>query len=359
MRIAVVQGTRPEIIKNYSVVKALVNSSISFEVLHTNQHSTQKMCTDIYNDMGYWPSHILPCEYRIGPTIDWLQKVFKRDHISHVIVNGDTAASIAGALAAMYMDICVSHIEAGLRSHDTLMIEERNRIMVDSIAHLLFAYTTHEQETLINTSEIRGHVYLEGNTTVDFLHDFSDRFETRPLDGQYIYVTMHRKEFTDSKERMLNIFRVIRKIADEICQVVFPIHPRTLNAIKRYGLSDELLCGVQVIEPVSSFISVALQKHAAVVITDSGCIQEEAYLLKVPCITIRDNTERHLTVSNGANVVTGFVPVVIKSAIRAALNLNEKEWPNIYGAPGAGTRIVNQIVEYEGEKHHEADLLSA
>ena len=124
-------------------------------------------------------------------------------------------------------------------------------------------------------------------------------------------------------------------------------------------MSDELLCGVQVIEPVSSFISVALQKHAAVVITDSGCIQEEAYLLKVPCITIRDNTERHLTVSNGANVVTGFVPVVIKSAIRAALNLNEKEWPNIYGAPGAGTRIVNQIVEYEGEKHHEADLLSA
>jgi UDP-N-acetylglucosamine 2-epimerase (non-hydrolysing) len=345
MRIAVIQGTRPEIIKNYSIVKALDNLSVNFEVLHTNQHESQKMCTDIYRDMEYSPSRTLPSPYRLGLTIDWLQQIFKKDKITHVIVNGDTAASIAGALAALYMDIEVSHIEAGLRSRDSQMIEERNRIMVDSIANLLFAYTEYEQEILQKSPAIRGRIYLEGNTTVDLLHDFAKKFEQRLISGQYAYVTLHRKEFTDSKERMQNIFAVLRDIAEDICPVVFPIHPRTQDAIKHYGLNLSILGTVQVIEPVSIFDSLAMQKHAKVVITDSGCIQEEAYLLNVPCITIRDNTERHLTVINGANNVTGFKPTVIRTAIESAIHSTAGTWLDIYGPPNVGTRIVNRITD--------------
>ncbi|MDD5631521.1 MAG: UDP-N-acetylglucosamine 2-epimerase (non-hydrolyzing) [Methylococcales bacterium] len=356
MRIAVIQGTRPEIIKNYSIVKALVNFAINFEVLHTNQQGSSNMCTDIYRDMGYSPGRTLPGQYRLGLAIDWLQKVFKRDKITHVIVNGDTAASIAGALAAMYMDIEVTHIEAGLRSHDPQMIEERNRIMVDSIANSLFAYTAYEQEVLQKSPDIRGRIYLEGNTTVDLLHDFSNRFEQRLINGRYVYVTLHRKEFTDSKARMQMVFKVLRAIAEEVCPVIFPIHPRTRDAIKRHGLDDSTLRGVQVTEPVPIFNSLALQKHAAVVITDSGCIQEEAYLLNVPCVTIRDNTERHLTVRNGANVVTGFTPTVIRAAIESALHLPAKTWPEIYGMPSAGSRIVNRIAEHAWDDKPEVEL---
>jgi UDP-N-acetylglucosamine 2-epimerase len=355
-RIAVIQGTRPEIIKNYSLVKALAEASVRYEVLHTNQHHTPRMCADIYRDMGYSPSRVMPGEYRLGLAIDWLQKVFKRDRVTHVIVNGDTAASISGALAAMYMDIEVSHIEAGLRSHDTQMREERNRIMVDSIANLLFAYTEHEKTMLQNCPGIRGRVFLEGNTTVDMLHDFSERFTARPIEKPYIYVTLHRKEFTDSRERMTQIFAILREIASEICQVVFPVHPRTRDAIRRYAFRDDQLQGVQVTDPVSPFVSLAFQKHAAVIMTDSGCIQEEAYLLKVPCVTIRENTERLLTVRNGANFVTGFSTASIRSSIAAALELTDRGWPRIYGLPGAGDRIVSRIIEQAWGEQVEADL---
>jgi UDP-N-acetylglucosamine 2-epimerase (non-hydrolysing) len=345
MRIAVVQGTRPEIIKNYSVVKRLHEAGLPFEVLHTNQHSTARMSGDVYAELGYRPHRVLPVDYRLGLAIDWLQQMFVDDDIAHVIVNGDTAASIAGALAAMYLDIGVTHIEAGLRSGDPHMPEERNRIMVDAIASLLFAYTEVERDELLRTPTIRGDVLLEGNTTVDVLHDFAGQLEgTRP-EERYVFVTLHRKEFTDSKDRMLRVFHTLRRIAAQYAAVVFPMHPRTFDAMKRHGIPLHSLGSVHVLEPVSTFESLRLQKNAAAVLTDSGCIQEEAYLLNVPCVTIRENTERHLTVMHGANAVTGFEPLHILEATERALTAPRRVLPNIYGAPGAGARIVDRIME--------------
>jgi UDP-N-acetylglucosamine 2-epimerase (non-hydrolysing) len=345
MRIAIVQGTRPEIIKNYSVVKRLREAGLPFEVLHTNQHSAARMSSEVYAELGYRPTRILPRPYRLGVAIDWLQQTFVDAEVGHVIVNGDTAASIAGALAAMYLDIGVTHIEAGLRSGDPHMPEERNRIMVDAIASLLFAYTEVEQQDLLSTPTIRGRVLLEGNTTVDLLHDFAARIQKPRHDDRYIFVTLHRKEFTDSKERMLRVFHTLRRIAAQHATVVFPMHPRTRDAIMKHGVSPHSLGSVEVLEPVSTFQSLGLQKHAAAVLTDSGCIQEEAYLLNVPCVTIRENTERHLTVVHGANCVTGFEPTHILEATERALAAPRRVLPNIYGAPGAGARIVDRVME--------------
>lgn len=345
MRIAVVQGTRPEIIKNYSVVKALKDAGLPFEVLHTNQHSVAPMSSDVYAELGYAPTRSLPAAYRLGVAIDWLQQTYLDDGISHVIVNGDTAASIAGALAAMYLDIGVTHIEAGLRSGDRDMPEERNRIMVDAIASVLFAYTEFEQDELLRTPFVRGRVLLEGNTTVDLLHDFADRLDEPRTDERYVFVTLHRKEFTDSKERMLSVFHTLRRIAAQHCTVVFPMHPRTRDAMRRHRIPAHTLGSVQVLEPVSTFRSLGLQKHAAAVLTDSGCIQEEAYLLNVPCLTLRENTERHVTVQQGANVVTGFEQARIVEATERALAMPRRAWPNVYGSAGAGHRMVNRIME--------------
>jgi UDP-N-acetylglucosamine 2-epimerase (non-hydrolysing) len=346
MRIAVVQGTRPEIIKNYSVVQALRAATVPFEVLHTNQHRTPSMCHAIYRDMGYTPDRTMRGQYRLGIAIDWLQQRFRRDRITHVIVNGDTAASLAGALAAIYLDLHVSHIEAGLRSRDTQMLEERNRIMVDAVAHSLFAYTRHEHDALLKTPEVRGRVYLEGNTTQDVLFDFRHRMDTALIAGRYVFVTMHRKEFTDSRQRMLTVFEMLREIAATQCAVVLPLHPRTQDALRRHGLGRDVLGDIEILGPVPVFESLALQKHAAAVITDSGCIQEEAYLLGVPCVTVRDNTERHLTVTNGANVITGFSPAKMRAGVQWALTLQQRNWPDIYGSQGAGARIVQRIGEW-------------
>jgi UDP-N-acetylglucosamine 2-epimerase len=345
MIIGLVQGTRPEIIKNYSIVKALAAQGIAFQVFHTNQHSAHLMCGQIYQDMGYLPSRVLEPEYSLGLAIDWLQKNFVQDRITHVIVNGDTAAALAGALAAMYSDIDVSHVEAGLRSGDSLMKEERNRIMVDSIASELFAYTSHERSLLQGTQGIRGQIYLEGNTTVDVLHDFTPSLAARPSFSRYVYVTLHRKEFTDSRERMEKVFAALRHVAQNISTVVFPMHPRTRDAIRRRGIPNEALAGVEVIDPVSLTESLRLQKHSLAILTDSGCVQEEAYLLGVPCVTVRENTERHLTVLNGANVLTGFSMARIVAAVERALQTSELEWPEIYGNNGVGRRIVTRILE--------------
>jgi UDP-N-acetylglucosamine 2-epimerase len=345
MRIAVVQGTRPEIIKNYSVVRALKDAGMAFEVLHTDQHHSPAMCEAIYREMGYESDRNLKDEYSLGKAIEWLQHQFRRDGVTHVIVNGDTAAALAGSMAAMYSDICVSHIEAGLRSRDKQMREERNRIIVDVIASSLFAYTDFEMQILRQTPEIRGSLHLEGNTTVDVLHDFQPRLDQPLIPGPYIYVTMHRKEFTDSRERMLAVFGVLRELAQTQCTLVFPMHPRTEDMLKTHGSNRDVLGDVMVLEPVTALQSLTLEKHANAIITDSGCIQEEAYLFNVPCVTVRENTERHLTVQNGANVVTGFEPDSIRAGVNWALTLARQTWPDIYGTPGVGARIIRRVAE--------------
>jgi UDP-N-acetylglucosamine 2-epimerase len=342
LRIAVVQGTRPEIIKNYSVVKALRAARAPFEVLDTGQHCDRRMSSSVYAEMGYEADRVLRAPYSIGAAIEWLQRTFAKDGFTQVIVNGDTAAALAGAVAGMYSDLEVAHIEAGLRSGDALMREERNRIMVDSVATTLFAYTSYEARLLATTPSVRGRIYLEGNTTVDVLHDFADQIAAPRRAGPYVYVTLHRKELTDSRARLTKLVGLLRKVAAE-ATVVFPVHPRTVDALRRYRLGNRL-SPIEAIEPVPPIESLALQKHARVVMTDSGCVQEEAYLLGVPCITLRENTERHLTVANGANIVTGFSETTILEALKQACEPRPRCWPQIYGAPGVGGRIVGRLL---------------
>jgi UDP-N-acetylglucosamine 2-epimerase len=347
-RIAVVQGTRPEIIKNYSFVKALRAAGLPFVVLHTNQHVADAMCGDVYADMGYAPDGRLPGDYRIGTAIDWLEREFRRGEVSHVVVNGDTAASLAGAVAALYAGLPSIHIEAGLRARDVHMLEERNRIMVDAVAELLFAYTSLEAGVLERSADVRGCVHLEGNTTVDLIHDFGHRLAPAAGRGRFVFATMHRREFTESAPRMRLVFGVFAEIARSLCPLVLALHPRTRDAMRRQGIGLEALGAVRVVEPLSIFDALSMQKQAAAVLTDSGCIQEEAYILGTPCVTVRENTERHLTVQHGGNVVTGFDRDTILDATRRALDDGPRRLPDIYGAPGAGRRMLARIVEHYG-----------
>jgi len=344
MTIAIVQGTRPEIIKNYALVSALRAADARFVVLDTVQHSDPQMSAGIYQELGYAPTRRLTGTYRIGAAIDWLRDVFRELEISQVIVNGDTAASVAGSIAALYNDIDLAHVEAGLRADDPIMIEERNRIIVDSIATDLFAYTAVEKNVLCQNPNVRGRVHLLGNTTVDLLHDFAARLQRRPRKEPYIFATMHRKEFTDHSERMRLVFSTLEELSKSIAPIVFALHPRTKDCANQAGIDLSDFAGIRFIAPLGIFAALAHQKHAVAVVTDSGCIQEEAYLLQTQCVTVRETTERQLTVANHANTLTGFSRRAILDAVNVAKS-RSCCWPDIYGAPGVGRRIIDTLLK--------------
>jgi len=330
--------------KNYSVVRALREAGMDFMVLHTNQHQDPLMRDDIFSKMGYEPDFIYPGNYSMGAAIDWVCKLIRQHHIDLVLVNGDTAASLIGAIAAIYSDVELGHIEAGLRSFDEQMYEERNRVMVDSAAHYLFAYTRHHADYLSKINDLRGKIFNVGNTTIDLIEDFSPEL-SRMDSGRYAYITLHRKEFTDSRDRMVKVFAALNTLAQEFDAMIFPMHPRTRTAIAQHRLGQELLSRVRVIDPVDPFTSLSYEKYADLIITDSGCIQEEAYIFGVPCVTVRENTERPETIAAGANILTGFTIEKILHLSRSQRVNRQRRFPPVYGTWGAGRRIVRILQE--------------
>ncbi len=345
MKVAIVLGTRPEIIKNYAVVKALRKRNVEFEVIHTNQHHDYAMQGAIFEQMGYYPDRVLEGKYDIGKAIDWVRELVRTQNIDLLLANGDTAAALVAAIAAVYSDVGLAHIEAGLRSFDKAMYEERNRIMVDAAAHYLFAYTDYQAAYLDGIPDLRGRVFLVGNTTVDLLVDF-DKQLFKPNINNYAYVTLHRKEFTDSKALMISVFETLNLLETKFSHIIFPMHPRTYDAMKRFNISSTLLDLVQVIKPVPPLKSLSYEKHAEIILTDSGCVQEEAYLFNVPCVTLRENTERHETILNNANVVSGFARNDILQAVEMQLAQKGKVFPPIYGSYGVGERIVDILCNH-------------
>jgi UDP-N-acetylglucosamine 2-epimerase (non-hydrolysing) len=345
VKIGIVIGTRPEVMKNYAIVRALREAGLDFAVLHTNQHQDPLLREVMFSRMGYTPDFIFPRAYSMGAAIDWVCEIIRSQRIDLILVNGDTAASLVGAVAAIYSDTGLAHVEAGLRAFDDRMYEERNRIMVDSAAHYLFTYTQHHTEYLKKIPDLRGRIFNAGNTTIDLIHDFSAEL-VKPRSDTYAYITLHRKEFTDSCVRMVEVFTTLNALADEFDAMIFPMHPRTRAAMKNYGLSFDLLSRITVIDPVDPFMSLSYEKFAELIITDSGCIQEEAYIFGVPCVTVRDNTERPETVIAGANVLTGFSSETIRAQVCSQRRFGRRQFPSVYGDRGAGRRIVQILQEY-------------
>ena len=342
MKVAIVLGTRPEIMKNYSIVKALREQGQPHLVLHTNQHHDAAMSDAVFAQMGYRPDATFPHEYSLGAAIDWVRRQIAQHGVDLVLVNGDTAAALVGALAAVYADTGLAHVEAGLRAFDRQMYEERNRIMVDAAAHYLFTYARHQSDYLARIPDLRGRIMTVGNTTVDLIEDFGHRL-LRPHGGRYAYVTLHRKEFTDQRSRMVAAFAAVSRLSREFDRVVFPMHPRTRHAMREHGIGAQCLAGVDVIDPIEPLDSLAQVRHAEVVITDSGCLQEEALLMSTPCVTVRENTERPETLEGGANVLTGFCAEKIVESVRSQRRRKGLRFPSVYGGPGAGRRIVQAL----------------
>ncbi len=327
-KVASIVGARPQFIKLAPLSKALRESGIDEIIIHTGQHYDEGM-----NKLFFDELEIPEPDYNLGvgsgnhgeqtgKMLMQIEKVLLIEKPNLVIVYGDTNSTLAGALAASKLHIPIAHVEAGLRSFNRKMPEEINRILVDHISDILFCPTQTAVENLKREGIANG-VYLVGDIMFDSLMHFSkissikskilEKLNLKPK--EYYLATVHRAENTDDYERLKNILMALSEISQSDKPVIFPIHPRTKKMVDFFELNN-LLDKILVIEPLGYLDMIKLEKNAKAILTDSGGVQKEAFWLKVPCITLREETEWVETVELGWNKLVGDDKERILSAVR-------------------------------------------
>lgn len=313
MKVASIVGARPNFIKMAPVSKE-IRRSFSEVIIHTGQHYDYEMDKIFFDELGIPdPDYHLgvgsgPHGRQTGEMLKKIEEILLKEKPDVALVFGDTNTTLAGALAATKMHIRVAHVEAGLRSFDRRMPEEANRVLTDHCSDLLFCPTLTSVENLKREGIMKG-VYLTGDVTVEALQGHFkiaterskvlDELDLRPK--EYFLATLHRAENTDNYLNLKNITDSF----SEIENIVFPCHPRTEKLLKQFKLWDSVAAHVKVTKPMGYYDMLVLEKNARKILTDSGGVQKEAYILDVPCITLRKNTEWVETVSDGWNVLVG------------------------------------------------------
>lgn len=354
MKFAIILGTRPEIIKMSPIIRACQNRGFEYFILHTGQHYDYEMDKHFFEDLELpSPKYNLGVgghAYRkqVGLMVHRIMEVLKKEKPDAAIVQGDTISVLAGGLAANKLGIKLGHHEAGLRSHDLSMPEETNRIITDHISDYLFAPTKDALKNLKEEGLNQDKVFHTGNTVVDALfqnleiaNQKNNVFRKLKLeDSNFIITTAHRAENVDIPERLKGIINGLGLVAKESgFSIIYPIHPRTLNNIKRFKL--KVPQGIKLIKPAGYLDFLQLESKANLVITDSGGLQEEACILKIPCVTIRDNTERPETIKAGVNILAGANSEKILSYSKKMIKIRKKKWPTPFGDGKAGQRIMD------------------
>jgi UDP-N-acetylglucosamine 2-epimerase (non-hydrolysing) len=351
MKVCIILGTRPEIIKLSSIIRYLKDGKKSFFIIHSNQHYSENMDAIFFKELNLpKPKYNLNVGsgshgVQTAKMMEKIESILLKEKPSTVIVQGDTNTVLAGALVASKMQIPVSHVEAGLRSYDRTMPEELNRIMTDHISEFLFVPTSDQKETLQGEAIDKNKVFVVGNTVVDAVKENSKIAEkVKTLEQnklhrfEYFLLTMHRPSNVDDKTVLKRILSALEKVSKQYgLKIVFPIHPRTANQIKLFKI--KVPKGIMIIEPVGYLEFLKLQKYAKLIITDSGGIQEEACALKTPCVTIRENTERPETVAVGGNTLAGTSEAKIINSVKKMIG-KKKNWKNPYGNGKTGEKII-------------------
>ena len=367
MKIAVVLGTRPEIIKMAPIIDEIVNRDIELCLIHTGQHYDKEMSDNFFIDL-----EIPAPDYNVGSgshgkqtglMMKGIEEVLMDEKPDIVLVQGDTNAVLAGALVASKLHIAVGHVEAGLRSFDMTMPEEINRRVCDVTSTMYFIPTEESAINLLAEGYSRKNLIITGNTVVDacFRHlEIAKKrgFEEESLASlgidnmdNILTLTMHRAENVDDKKRVTNIIDALKELGD--MNIIFPIHPRTKKTLEDFKLFDELnnLSHVHIIKPIGYLDFLQLTSKSTLILTDSGGLQEEAITLDVPALTLRYNTERPETVTAGGNILVGADKDAILENANKILNDEEfaqkmKNAINPYGQGDSAKKTVDAIGEF-------------
>ncbi len=351
-RIATVFGTRPEIIK-MSLLVPMLDKSFEHSFVYTSQHYSANMAEIFFDELGVRkPDHMLGANSSDYATLQLaIEKSFEKIKPTHVVVYGDTNSTLSGALAAKKSGAKIIHVEAGLRSFDSRMPEERNRIETDRISSLLLT-PTNLTKSFIEQEGLGGKISVVGNTVVDACLRYIKRADEQEVLGKfgvekdgYVLVTAHRQENVDSPENIVRILKTFEKIDKAI---LFPIHPRTKKHLSERNY--QIPKNVRVLEAVGYLDFLPLLKNASLVLTDSGGVQEEAITLKVPCLTLRYSTERWETIIGGGNFLVGLEPELVSYYVRmifgSGLGERMRGAKNPYGNGKASEKCFGEMVRF-------------
>ena len=349
--IQIVIGTRPEIIKMSPIIRECTNQGLEFSVLHTGQHYSYAMDRVFFEQLNL-PSPDYNLDVGSGTQgaqtaaiLTGIENVLLLHPPGVVLVQGDTNTVCAGALAAVKLHIPVGHVEAGLRSFDRSMPEEINRIVTDHVSDQLYAPTEMSRQNLLKEGIAATKITVTGNTVVDAVWQNIRiaQQKVHPLEELdleprgYFLVTAHRAENVDDPLHLAEILTGLKKISEHFgLPVLFPMHPRTRKMVQEFSLSTE---GIRVIDPVGYLEFLILESSAAVLLTDSGGVQEEGCILSVPCVTLRENTERPETIEVNANILAGTNPEKMLAAVIHMIDI-PRIWKNPFGNGDAAPRII-------------------
>ena len=317
LKILHVVGARPNFMKAAPVMAALSKrDGVSQVLVHTGQHYDANMSEVFFRQLGI-PEPDINLEVGSGShalqtakIIMRLEQVLLEGKPDLVLVYGDVNSTVAAALVCAKLQVPLGHVEAGLRCFDRTMPEEINRLLTDQIADLLFTPSIEGDENLLREGIAKEKIYFVGNVMIDTLVHLLPKVaadahtKTQAKFESYVLVTLHRPSNVDDPDMLIKIIQTLNEISNEL-PVIFPIHPRTRLRIGDCGLRISENGKLNLIAPVGYLEFLSLQKNAAVVVTDSGGIQEETTFLGVPCLTVRENTERPVTVQIGTNILVG------------------------------------------------------
>ncbi|WP_064091873.1 non-hydrolyzing UDP-N-acetylglucosamine 2-epimerase [Rossellomorea aquimaris] len=352
MKILTILGARPQFIKAAPVSREL-RKKYEEIIVHTGQHYDSNMSDIFFEELNIpKPDYYLGVGSgnhgkQTGEMLAKVEEIIVDEKPDYLMVYGDTNSTLAGSLAASKLHIPVIHIEAGLRSFNKKMPEEINRIMTDHVSNYLFCPTDtaienlkneNVHENVVNVGDVMYDAVLYNKELAKEKTSILTELELKGKD--YYLITIHRAENTDDEEKMRNILESFSKIEGK---KVWPIHPRTKNKLKGYGINIDEIPGLEIIDPIGYLDMLTLEDQAIKIVTDSGGVQKEAYFMKVPCVTVREQTEWVETLENDANILVGTDVEKILDAVNKEVNPTYKE---VFGDGNASAKIVEYL-----EKH--------
>ena len=364
MKIVIVGGARPNFVKIAPIAKKINHAqkkygkkSITLILVHTGQHSDFSLSGSFFSQLGLPdPDYNLGVSggghgEQTGRILQELEPVMIKESPDVLVVVGDVNSTLAASICASKLGIPVAHVESGLRSFDKTMPEEINRILTDAISDMLFVSEPSGIENLKAEGVSPDRVFYVGNVMIDSLLSNLVKVEKLNTYGdlglernEYILATLHRPSNVDDGDKLKNLLLTLRDVACET-KVVFPVHPRTLASARKYGLESylEKTENFLVVEPQSYLDFISLLQNARLALTDSGGIQEESLVLGTPCVTLRENTERPVTLASGMNMLCSIERPEILSAILKMEKAERKFIPE-YWDGRAADRIVDILL---------------
>ena len=352
MKIITILGARPQFVKAGTVSRAFRECiEIDEIIIHTGQHYDVNMSDVFFDQMKIpKPDYFLGVKGKshasmTGQMMEKIEEVVIKENPDWILVYGDTNSTLAGAIVASKLNIKLAHVEAGLRSYNSRMPEEINRIITDRLSSLLFCPTKKAVENL----ELEGYdkmpctIINSGDVMKDGA-DFYSKFAKKPLfkfKEKYILCTLHRAENTDNKNKLFSIFEALNHINQDV-QIILPIHPRTLKKCKQYGID---LSKLTIIDPVGYFEMIWLIKNSDMIITDSGGLQKESYFFGKSCVVLREETEWIELIENKFNVLVGSETENIIQKTKK-YDFNKEFTSNLYGTGNVTKIIIESLINY-------------